>query len=118
MDHIDIRGLRVLGTHGLLAEEQVRPQPFVLDLSVGLDTRAAVVSDDLVDTIDYAAVAARAAAVVEREHHRLLERLAGRVCEVLLEDRRVEEVTVTVAKPKAPLGLDADAVTVTITRRR
>lgn len=118
MDHVAIRGLRVLGTHGVLAEEQVRRQPFVLDLTVGLDTRAAAESDDLADTVDYAGLAARAVAVVERERHHLLERLAGRVCDVLLEDDRVEEATVTITKPKAPLGLDADSVAVTITRRR
>ncbi len=118
MDRIEIRGLRVLGTHGVLPEEQVRRQPFVLDLTVGLDTRAAAASDDLSDTVDYAGLAARAAAVVERERHQLLERLADRVCYALLEDRRVDEITVTIAKPQAPLGLDAYAVAVTITRRR
>ena len=36
-DRIEIRGLRVLGVHGLLPEERDRPQPFEVDLDLVLD---------------------------------------------------------------------------------
>ena len=52
-DRIELRGLRVLGTHGLLAEERSRPQPFEVDLDVVADLSAAGESDDLRETIDY-----------------------------------------------------------------
>jgi len=32
MDRILIAGLRELGVHGVLAEEQTRPQPFEVDV--------------------------------------------------------------------------------------
>ena len=31
-DRIELRGLRVLGVHGALPDEQVRAQPFEIDL--------------------------------------------------------------------------------------
>lgn len=115
---VEILGLRVLARHGVLAEEQTRPQPFVLDIRMDLDTSAAEWSDDLDDTIDYASVAGHVASLVERERWQLLERLAGRVCDEILADERILQVVVRVAKPKVPLGLDAETVAVTVTRRR
>ncbi|MCC7078149.1 MAG: dihydroneopterin aldolase [Acidimicrobiia bacterium] len=117
-DCIEICGLRVLGRHGVLAEEQARPQPFVVDLTIRLDTSAAQESDDLADTVDYASVAQHVAALVARERWNLLERLAARICEAVMSDARVAAVSVRVAKPKAPLGVDADAVAVRVARVR
>ena len=47
MDRIDLRGFRALGTHGALPEEQVRAQPFEVDLDVFADLAAAGRSDEL-----------------------------------------------------------------------
>ena len=117
-DRIRVTGLRAVGRHGVLPEEQVRPQPFVLDIELAVDLSAAGASDDLDDTVDYAAAASQAVAIVERESHALIERVAARICETLLVDERVTSVTVEVHKPKAPLGLDAAEVSVVVTRTR
>ena len=117
-DEIRITGLRVLGTHGHLAEEQVRQQPFVIDLAVRMDTRQAAATDDLHETVEYAALAHRAAAIVHRERYRLLERLAERICQEILADSRVFDVTVAITKPHAPLGQDVTSVGVVVTRDR
>ena len=52
-DRIELRGLRVLGAHGVLPEEQQRAQPFEVDLDLELDLRPAGRSDALADTVDY-----------------------------------------------------------------
>jgi len=105
-DRIELRGLRALGTHGVLAEEQMRAQPFEVDLDVDVDLRAAGASDRIEDTLDYGALAVLAAAVVTGEHHALLERLAQRIADRLLEDPRVSRVTVTVRKLRPPVPVD------------
>ena len=46
MDHIEIRGLRVVGIIGVLHEERVRAQPFEVDLDLEVDTREAGATDD------------------------------------------------------------------------
>jgi dihydroneopterin aldolase len=80
--------------------------------------RAAGTSDDLADTIDYAAVAAAVERVLTGERHRLLERLAERMAEEALRcaDGRARSVTVTVRKLRPPVPLDLASAGVRVTR--
>jgi dihydroneopterin aldolase len=115
-DVIELRGLRVLGRHGCLPEEQNRPQPFEIDLDVAMDLSAAGASDDLADTLDYGAAADAVAAVVAGEPSALLERVAERIAEVVLADQRVRQVTVAIRKLRPPVPLELATAGVRITR--
>jgi len=115
-DRILITGLRELGVHGALPEEQMRPQPFEVDVELEVDVARAGESDDLADTVDYAAVSEAIARVVASESHRLLERLATRIGEVCRADPRVTGVTVTVRKLNAPVRAMLDHVAVRVRR--
>lgn len=119
-DRIELRGLRVRGTHGVLPEEKDRDQPFELDLDLDLDLTTAGGTDRLSDTVDYGAVAAEAAAVVAGPRSfDLLEALGEAVAAAVLGiDRRVAGVTVTVRKVEPPMDLDIESVGVRIIRRR
>ncbi|MGH9063375.1 MAG: dihydroneopterin aldolase [Acidimicrobiales bacterium] len=117
-DAILLRGLRVLGTHGALAEEQDRAQPFEVDLDIEADLGPAGRSDSLADTVDYGAVAGRVAQVVAGSRFRLLEALAGAVAEAVLAEEAVEAVTVTLRKLRPPVPLDLTSAGVRVTRRR
>jgi dihydroneopterin aldolase len=116
MDRVLISGLRLLGVHGVLAEEQTRAQPFEIDLELSVDVTSAGASDSLADTVDYAAVVAAAAAVVHDESYRLLERLATRIAEVCRADDRVVAIVVTVRKLRPPVPFELDHVGVRIER--
>lgn len=99
-----MRGLRVLGTHGVLPTEKEKPQPFEIDLDLYYDMTLAAVSDALQDAVDYGAVVDAAVAVIQGPHVELLERLALLVGEaVLLVDDRLEEVDVVVRKLEPPV---------------
>jgi dihydroneopterin aldolase len=115
-DRIELRGLRVVGTHGVLAEEQARAQPFEVDLDLDADLADAGRSDDLADTVDYGTLAERVASVVSGERHALLERLAERIAETALADGRVRSVTVTVRKLRPPVPLDLASAGVRVVR--
>ncbi|TML37680.1 MAG: dihydroneopterin aldolase [Actinobacteria bacterium] len=117
-DRIELRGLRVLGTHGVLAEERDRPQPFEVDLDVVADLGPAGASDDLSQTIDYGVLAAQVVEVVGGERCDLLERLAARIAEVVLSERRVSSVTVAVRKLRPPVPVDLASAGVRVTRTR
>ena len=117
-DRIELRGLRLLGVHGALADEQARAQPFEVDLDVDADLAAAARSDDLSDTVDYGALAEAMARVVGSERYALLESLAERMAEVALVDERVQSVTVTVRKLRPPVPADLGTAGVRITRTR
>ena len=116
MDRIVISGLRELGVHGVLPEEQVRPQPFEVNVELLVDTTTAGESDELTDTVDYAAVCEAVSRVVSSEQFRLLERLAARIAEVCRADPRVEGVVVEVRKLHPPVRAMLDHVAVRIER--
>ena len=98
----------------MLPEEQVRPQPFEVELVV--DVSAAGRSDDLDDTVDYAAVCEAVSRVVSSEQYRLLERLASRIAEVCRSDPRVVSAIVEVRKLHPPVRAMLDYVAVRVER--
>jgi dihydroneopterin aldolase len=116
MDRIELRGLRAVGTHGALPEEQFRAQPFEVDLDLQVNLRSAGQSDDLADTVDYGALAESVERVITKERFQLLERLAERIADEVRRDERVEEATVTVRKLRPPVAVDLASAAVTITR--
>ena len=105
-DRIELRGLRVTATCGVLPEEKARRQPFEVDLDVHVDLGAPSLSDDLTDTVDYGALCALVAGIAEGEAFNLLERFAGRVAEAVLAVPGVDAVTVTVRKLRPPVPED------------
>ncbi|HEX2315787.1 MAG TPA: dihydroneopterin aldolase [Thermomonospora sp.] len=118
MDRIELTGLRARGRHGVLPAERELGQEFVVDVSLGLDTRPAAETDDLSRTVDYGSLAGRLVAVVEGEPVDLIETLAERLAAVCLEDATVQEVHVTVHKPAAPVPHPFTDVAVRISRSR
>lgn len=98
-----IAGIRELGVHGVLPEEKARPQPFEVDVELLVDLRRPGESDDLADTVDYAAVCEAVSRVVATERYDLLERLATRIAEVCRSDPRVEGIVVEVRKLHPPV---------------
>lgn len=119
MDEIRLQGLRLLGTHGVLAEEQARAQPFEVDVTLAVDLLDASRSDDLADTVDYGKVAGVVAEVVEGERFALLECMAAHIAEAVLSfDGRIRSVSVTVAKLRPPVPHDLGSAAVRIVRDR
>ena len=100
----------------MLPEEQVRPQPFEVDVELVVDVSAAGRSDDLDDTVDYAAVCEAVSRVVSSEQYRLLERLASRIAEVCRSDPRVVSAIVEVRKLHPPVRAMLDYVAVRVER--
>lgn len=118
LDRVSLRGVRAHGRHGWHAAEREHGQEFVVDVTLLLDTRAAAASDQLSDTVDYSALAARVAALVQGEPVLLLETLAHGIAAECLRDTRAAAVEVTVHKPHAALGVPFDDVSVTVSRSR
>lgn len=102
MDCIEIRGLLAEAVIGVDEEERRAPQEVRLDLILEVDLAEAGRTDDLAQTVDYAAVAEAVRAHVAASQYRLVERLAGAVAGVVLDGfPLVRAVTVRVEKPAA-----------------
>jgi dihydroneopterin aldolase len=116
-DQIRVNGIKALGYHGVLPHEAIEGQEFSVDLLVTLDLRAASLSDDLTETINYADLAQIAHDNIVGERVQLIERLAGRIAEEISATySQITSVSVTVHKPHAPVDVSFEDISVTITR--
>lgn len=119
-DRIILEGMVFFGYHGTRPEENTLGQPFVVDVTLHLDLRAAGAADDLAATVDYSEVHRAARAIVEGPPLKLTEAVAERIAAAVLADHpTVEAVEVRVRKPNVRLGDTVLAGSVVaITRRR
>jgi dihydroneopterin aldolase len=116
MDTIILSGIRALGCHGVLPEEQSRPQPFEVDVELAVDLAPAGRSDALSDTIDYDGLTGRIVQIVEAGGLSLLEALAAKIAATCQADPRVTGVAVTVKKLRPPVPVHVNHVAVRIER--
>jgi 7,8-dihydroneopterin aldolase/epimerase/oxygenase len=116
MDAILIRDLRVEALIGIHKRERHVRQTISIDLDIGLPGEAVFASDRVADTIDYEQVALGIGRVAASGHFRLIETLAGRIAQLVLEDFGAPWVRVSAAK----IGIlpNAKFVGVSIERRR
>ena len=117
-DELSVRGIECFAHHGVFDFEKREGQVFVVDLVLGIDTRAAAASDDLEDTVNYGSLTMDVKAAVERDPVDLIETVAQRIADVCLLDSRVEWARVTLHKPDAPIDATYSDVALTITRTR
>jgi dihydroneopterin aldolase len=113
---ITLAGLEFHGYHGVFSEEQTFGARFLVDTELHVLLPA---EDDLSQTVDYGAVYALIQEEVTAKRYRLLETLAQRLAERILQAfADVLKVTVRVHKPHAPLpGIFRDVI-VEVHRRR
>lgn len=115
-DRILISGLRVATRVGWSDEERAEPQFVLVDLDLETDVAASAASDDLSDTVDYAAVIAEVARYVSARETRLLERLAGEIAGIVAAMNGVKRVTVEIAKEVVPVPEEVGRVAVHVER--
>ncbi len=113
MDTIRLGNIEVLCIIGDLPEERAREQRLLVDVTLEADLSAVMASDRISDTIDYAALSGEIRDALRSAKCRLIERAAGVVADVCLEDPRVERVTVCVKKSGCVPGLGSAEVRIT-----
>ena len=117
MDKVLIEGLRVNAVIGIFEWERQIEQPVLIDLVMSVDTRAAAVSDDIQDAVNYALVAELVTDLTKSLKPQLLETLANKLAAMILNHfTTVQSVQVRVKKPLAVKG--AQAVGIEIIRER
>ncbi len=104
MDIIFIRELRIETVIGIYDWERDIRQPVVLDLEMAFDIRKAAASDHIDDTLNYKAVAKRLIAFVEDSKFELVETLAERITEIVLQEFDVAWVRLVLNKEGAVRG--------------
>ena len=116
LDIIFIRQLRLPAWIGLYRHEKIAPQTIEIDLEIAVPSNVVFKTGKVADTIDYGIVAERIRALLEKERFGLVENLAERIADLILNDFKAPHVKVSVAK----LGVlrEAKHVGVVIERSR
>lgn len=115
-DRILIRNLLLRTIIGINESERHNRQDVVLNITLETDTRAAGLSDNIEDAVNYRTITKEIIEHVENSRYYLVEKLAAEIARLCLAHPRVSRVTVRVEKPGALRF--ADSVGVEITRSR
>lgn len=119
MDKMILSKIEFFGRHGLLPEENLLGQKYVVDVVLYLDLSPAGVADDLELTINYADLYEVIKKVVEGPPVALVEALAENIASTLLDSySRISEVTIRVTKPNPPVAIHFSGLAIEIHRKR
>ncbi len=102
-DKILLKGLAFYGHHGVSPHEKALGQRFIVDVTLECDTRAAGLSDNLADAVDYVPAYEIVKAVMEGESKNLIESVAEDIAGQILEKLNVGAVSVTIKKPEVAI---------------
>lgn len=104
------------GHHGVMQEEHEVGGRYEVDVGVDLDFEQAARHDDLTRTVNYEQVYDFVRKLVTENNFYLIEKLAYRIAQQVLETYPdVEGVEVTVRKPNPPVGGPCDRAEATYT---
>jgi len=119
VDRINIKDLEIIARHGVLPEEKVIGQKFLISAALHMDLRSAGVSDDFAKTLDYAQICCSIKTFVEDNKFNLIETVAERLAAMLLiEYPPLQKIWLEIKKPWAPISIPIETVSVEIERSR
>lgn len=104
MDIIYISDLRIETVIGIFDWERKIKQTVVLDVEMAADCRKAAKSDSVEDTLNYKSVAKRLLEFVGNSEYQLVETLAERCAEIIMNEFHVPWVKLRVNKRGALRG--------------
>lgn len=116
MDKVFIEGLEIETLIGIYDWERRIRQTLAFDLEMAFDNRKPAATDDIADTLNYKDISKRLTEFVSQSEYQLVETLAERCAQIVLEEFGVAHVRLKLSKPGAVRG--AKAVGVIVERGR
>ncbi len=99
MDKIFLNDLKIDAIIGIYDWERKTSQTLNFDIELNFDICKAAASDNIVDSIDYDAIARTTVNFVESSRYQIIEALAENVCALLLEKFPIPRIKLTLSKP-------------------
>lgn len=110
--YIRLDNISIHANHGVMPQERTIGGDFEVDLRVGYDYSAALISDDVSDTLDYS----RLYLIVKEEMEEpsnLLEHVAGRIASHIINDfPKCTSIDIEIRKIAPPFGGKVSAAAV------
>ena len=116
MGTIRLHNMTFYGFHGVSAAERQTGRRFEVDVELSLDLDKAAETDKLQNTISYTEVYNTVQDLVMQNRFALLETIAVRLADQILEKFRPKEVTVRVRKKIPPVPGNLDDIEVEVKR--
>lgn len=99
-----VNDIRLHAYHGVMEQERLTGNDYLVNLSAGIDLSAAIASDDVRDTLNYAELYRIVSEEMARPS-RLVEHVAGRIARrVLAEHGEATDVWIKIVKQNPPMG--------------
>ncbi|NMB96723.1 MAG: dihydroneopterin aldolase [Clostridiaceae bacterium] len=119
LDKIILKNMKFYAYHGVLPEERMRGQYFIIDVELYTNLLLAGNSDNLEHTVNYAEVYDDIKNITLHNRFMLIERLAESIAQFILNKyKNVEKTKILVKKPQAPIKGEFDWMGVEIERSR
>ena len=104
MDIVYISDLRIETVIGIYDWEREIRQIISIDLEMAADNRRAAATESIDDALNYKAVAKRLIQFVEDSEFQLVETLAERIAEIVIDEFDVDWLRLKLGKPGAVTG--------------
>jgi dihydroneopterin aldolase len=117
MDKVFIEGLEIEALIGIYDWERRIRQTLVFDLEMGFDNRVPAASDDIAHTLNYKAVSKRLIEYVSQSDFGLVETLAERCAQIVMDEFGIAWLRLKLSKPGAVRGARAVGVIIERTRQ-
>ena len=112
---LELNGIDVDCIIGERPDERTRTQRLRVDVALTIDDKVAT-TDELADTVDYAALTEGIRAALVAAKCRMIERAAKVVCDLCLKDAKVSAAKVCVTKSGAIEHLESASAVVEATK--
>lgn len=113
--YIILKDLRIFAYHGVMPQENLTGDYFLVNLRLKVDISPALSSDRLEDTINYGKVYE----IVKSEMaipSKLIEHVAGRICKSIFRKfQSVTEIDIEILKQNPPMGADCGGAGIKLT---
>ncbi|MET9416930.1 dihydroneopterin aldolase [Streptomyces klenkii] len=104
MDTVFIRGLEIPALIGVAEWERQVEQLVVINLELATDITPAAAGDDLREALDYSVVSKRLREFIGASTFQLIETLAERTAQVILDEFPVRRLRLELVKPRPNSG--------------
>lgn len=112
--YVYLKEIRFYAFHGVMPQEQLVGGEFMVSLRVAYPFEAAMESDDVTDTLNYAELYALVKEQMDIPS-RLLEHVAGRIVKAIqMQYPQVTRIELMITKKNPPMGADCEGAGVEV----
>ena len=116
--YVHIDGIRLHARHGVLPQEQLTGNDYIINVRASYDISRAMQTDDVADTLNYAEVYN----IIKEEMNipsKLIEHVAGRIADRLMDSySQISSIMLRITKCNPPMGADCNGAGVEILVKR